>query len=156
MALAEGKSQRAPRPRRSSRGRRPRRRSPDKVALKPGGASGAVAGGPSRPTAVAPTDKNIAKASATARRRSCPGGVGSSPSTSITTRLIPDIHDPLLAEKVERGGPAFAVAEARVLHAPEGDLRFTAQRRYVHVEHAGLRFLRVSKRGAEIVRVDRG
>src|SRR2546430_11692275 len=68
---------------------------------------------------------------------------------------VADVHHPLLAEEVERGGPAFAVAEARVLHTAEGNLCLTAECRDVHVEHPGLRFLRVAERGAEIGRVDR-
>src|SRR3989442_7742720 len=88
--------------------------------------------------------------------RRSPNRGQSQPESWTCGRSVADVHHSLLAEEVECRGPALAVAEAGVLHATERHLRFTAQRRYVHVEHAGLRFLRVSKCRAEIIRVDLG
>src|SRR2546426_10604971 len=88
--------------------------------------------------------------------RRSPNRGQSQPESWTCGRSVADVHHSLLAEEVECRGPALAVAETGILDATERDLRFTAQRRYVHVEHAGLRFLRVSKCRAEIVRVDRG
>src|SRR5712691_4316032 len=101
-----------------------------------------VAAGASRPRPALPAARHSANAIVSARRRSRPGASCGPPSRSMITPLVPDVDDPLLAEEVERRGPALTVAEARVLHAAERHLRFTAQRRYVHVKHAGLGFLR--------------
>src|SRR6267143_1635473 len=49
---------------------------------------------------------------------------------------VADVHHPLLAEEVERGGPALAIAEAGVLHAAERHLRFPTHRRDIHVQHS--------------------
>src|SRR5437773_12428181 len=94
-----------------------------------------VAAGPSRPTPALPIARQSANARVIARRRSRPGADSGSPSTSMITLLVPDVDDPLLAEEVERGGPALAVAEAGVLHAAERKLRFAAPGRDIHRKH---------------------
>src|SRR5205814_8100492 len=121
-----------------------------------GTSTGTGASGPSRPTPALPTARHMANASATAPRRSWPGAVAEPPSISTIAPLITDIHHSLLAEEVECRGPALAVAEAGILHAAEGNLRFTAQGGDVDVEHPRLGLLGVSERGAEVIRVDRG
>src|SRR5206468_4646815 len=88
------------------------------------GCLASVAAGPSRPTPALPIARHSAKARVSARRRSRPGADSTSSSRSTITPLVPDVDDPLLAEEVERGGPALAIAEAGVLHAAERHLRF--------------------------------
>ncbi len=53
-------------------------------------------------------------------------------------RSVPDVDDPLFGKKIECRGAAFAIAEARILHAPERHVRFAAHRRQVYVEHPRL------------------
>src|SRR5258705_4515932 len=71
-------------------------------------------------------------------------------------RSVPDIHDAELGEEIERGRPAFAIAEARVFHATERDLCLPADRRDVAVQHHGLRLLGVAECRAQVARVDGG
>src|SRR2546425_6880182 len=115
---------------------------------------GAVASGPSRPTAALPTARQTANPRRIVRRRSSPRGTAASASVSTIPPLIADTDDALLRGEVERRSAALAIAEPRVLHAAEGHLRFATKRRNVHVEHPGLRLFGVPEGRAEIVGVD--
>src|SRR4029079_4420681 len=121
-----------------------------------GGSMGAVTAGPSRPTVALPAARQRANARTSARRRSDPGGVASSPATSTSALLVADVDDPLLGEEVERGGPALAVAEAGVFDTTEGHLRLAADGRNVHMENPGLRLFGRPQRRTEIARIDGG
>src|SRR5207249_7957013 len=76
-------------------------------------------------------------------------------SMSTVWRSVPDVDDSQLGKEIERGGAAFAIAEARILHAAKGDLRLAADRWDVHVHHPRLRLLGVTEGGAEVAGIDR-
>src|SRR4029077_4488802 len=75
-------------------------------------------------------------------------------SRSARGSLVPNVHDLDLGKELERGGPALAIAEARVLHAAERHVGLAAERWQVDVEHAGVGCIRVPECRVEVSRID--